>query len=505
MKKLLTLFLTLCLLVTASGCGKSESDEDISSTASLEETSTGDNVESNESVNPAESTTSATQSKSATSSKGANSTSNVPLIKDLKGYTFTIATTLYENEQKVELGVSDYLDAVYLRNKKIEQQYNCKIRYEYYEPQTFYNTAQTSIMAGDKFADIIDSQLFSFGALYMNKYLYNLEKIPNLKLDSSIWIKEYKEKFKFKDGMYGVTTKGLNPAANMSGTAVHYNKTLVANLKLTDPVTHVKNGTWTWDTFRDMMLAARKDLNGDGKYNEKDRLGCTSASYDGLVPFFLSSGVNAVIKDSSKNLQYNMNNAAAATALLKFSSIFTSSDGAFYNTMDYHKQLSLYGNGNALFYIGSIKTPEDEFSRMSFEDAIAPIPLYKAGEKYIAAASHNIKVFSVPKTVKNPENTGLIFQALAEAAEPEYNKYINTEIYPLFRSESSVEMIDKYIVPNLYIDYMMLSKGNSLPVYNATECAIANPIFDTSVKASDLVQGYGPGAQEILAQMFNNR
>ncbi len=433
--------------------------------------------------------------------------SGTALIKDLKGYEFVIAKTQYDEVQEIELGVSDYIDAVYMRNNTIEKQYNCEIVYEYYEPQTFFQTAQASIMSGDKFADIIDGELFSFGSLYMNKLLYKLDDVPNLDLNSSVWMPEYKTKATFKDGTFGITSKGINPESAISGVAVHYNKTLLdqlmkTNKNLKDPVDHIKAGTWTWDTMREMMLAARLDINGDGAYTDTDRFGATAAAYDGIVPFFLSSGIQAIIKDSSGKIVYNLNSTEAANAMLKLSSIFTSQDGALFNSIDYEKQVAMYENGKSLFYIAA---PGEKFENMSHEDAVVPVPLYKKGGKYSAAVGHNAKILSIPKTVKDPATTGLLLQAIAEAAEPEYDVYMDTEISTLFKGTTSIDMINQYIVPGLSIDLMMFSKHNSLDVYNATECAIANPIWDSAVKASDLVAGYGTAAQKVLDEMFNSR
>ena len=427
------------------------------------------------------------------------------VIKDLKGYQFIIAKTQYDEVQDIELGVSDYIDAVYIRNKLIEKQYNCKIKYEYYEPQTFFQTAHASIMSGDKFADVIESELFSFGTLYINKLLYKLNNVPNLDLNSSIWISEYTNKATFKDGTFGITSKGLNPQSAISGVAVHYNKTLLNQLKKTnknlkDPVDHIKAGTWTWDTMREMMLAARLDINGDGAYTDVDRFGATAASYDGIVPFFLSSGIQALVKDSSGKIKYNLNSTEAANAMLKLASVFTYQDGAFFNSTDYKKQLTMYENGKSLFFIAATGGQFD-----SHEDAVVPVPLYKSGEKYAAAVGHNARILSIPKTVKDPATTGLLLQAIAKAAESEYDVCMDTEISPLFKGSDSLDMINQYIVPGLSIDLMMFAKGSSLEIYNATECAVGNPIWNTVVKASDLVVGYGSAAQKALDEMFNNR
>lgn len=89
--------------------------------------------------------------------------------------------------------------------------------------------------------------------------------------------------------------------------------------------------------------------------------------------------------------------------MLKLSSIFTSQDGALFNSIDYEKQVAMYENGKSLFYIAA---PGEKFENMSHEDAVVPVPLYKKGGKYSAAVGHNAKILSIPKTVKDPATTG---------------------------------------------------------------------------------------------------
>lgn len=480
MKKASSLVLVFCLLATMvfSGCSK-------------------------------KSVTSSTVSETGKSQSAASTTaessqaSEVKQIKDLNGYEFVIAVAAYDTPQEIKLGVSDYIDTIYQRNKKIEKEYNCKITYDYYEPTTIFKTAQAAILSGDKFADVIESQLFNFGSLYTNSLLYNLGKLPNLNLKSDCWIPEYTSETTFKDGTYGIAGKGLTPSSQVCGVAVHYNKTLLSKLNLQDPATLVEKGQWTWDKFREMMVAAKKDNNNDGAWSAADRWGCSSASYDGLVPFFFSSGAKAIIKNSAGKILYNLDNTTSAAALLKFDKLFTSSDGCFFaNNHDFASQKAQYVSGKCLFYLSGA---DDKLDDMQDEDAVVPCPKYNSSSKYISAVGHNAYILSVPKTIKDPDKTGTILQALGQESVSEFNSYVDSGLGSYFRSDSSLKMIKNYIAPSVYVDQMMFSKNNAIQIYNATECAIGNPIWDNACKASDMVGGFGKPAQEVLDDMFNKR
>ena len=61
---------------------------------------------------------------------------------DFDGYEFVIAEACYygsEDRPNMEAGASDLSDAILARNKAIEEKFNCKITYEYYDPTSFYD------------------------------------------------------------------------------------------------------------------------------------------------------------------------------------------------------------------------------------------------------------------------------------------------------------------------------------------------------------------------------
>ena len=88
--------------------------------------------------------------------------------KDLGGYEFVIAEACYydsSDRPNMEAGTSELADAILARNAAIEEKFNCKIKYEYYDPTSFYNEVYPLIMSGEKVGDIMDVTLFNYGKL----------------------------------------------------------------------------------------------------------------------------------------------------------------------------------------------------------------------------------------------------------------------------------------------------------------------------------------------------
>ena len=72
---------------------------------------------------------------------------------DLGGYEFVIAEACYydsSDRPNMEAGSSELADAILARNAAIEEKFNCKITYEYYDPTSFYNEVYPLIMSGEK-------------------------------------------------------------------------------------------------------------------------------------------------------------------------------------------------------------------------------------------------------------------------------------------------------------------------------------------------------------------
>ena len=134
MKKVVVLLLTLVMIASFTACGRSEvssSDDD-----------------------------------------AGKSNTKVELVEDLGGYQFTVACAMYGDEADWWDKGTEYGSAVNKVFDEIESAYNCKIVFDYYEPTTIVNSLRSSVMSGEKFADIVVGNLFNFGTAYANDLLH---------------------------------------------------------------------------------------------------------------------------------------------------------------------------------------------------------------------------------------------------------------------------------------------------------------------------------------------
>lgn len=430
------------------------------------------------------------------SSKGTSGNKKVP---DENAEVFTIAKTAYYSDQDSWNSDTAYGEAIREALAEIEGEYNIKIKIDYYAPTEFLNIAQTSIQNGDtEFADIMFHNLFSFGPLYAQGLLYDLNGLKNLDIDADYWEDSIKEVASFKNGIYGIGSSGINGYGG--GNSVCYNRDMVKLLGLEDPVELVRRGEWTWDKLREYSLKAVKDMNNDGKFTEDDRFGCTSQAYDGFCPVWLTAGVPTMVKDANGNLTYNMLSNDAVKALQKLKSVFTVSDGMFYaGGMDGQAQQALFLSGNCMFLIGGWTSEAEDTGE--FEIATIPLPKYTADSDYATPVYHNTTILSVPATTEKAELIGKVLQILGEKTK-DFSEYaIEDGSVKYTDRDQYVEMATKY-AGKLIVDpfNIMLNVNESISI--GTMRAIAMPIFSGNTY-SVYTEGNAAKIQSLLDEMFN--
>jgi len=432
---------------------------------------------------------------------GSDTSGNSSKSKDKStAEVFTIAKTAYHEELDEWNSDGEYGEAMRQLFSEIEGEYNIKIKVDYYAPTEFQGIAQAAITNGDSsFADIVIMNLFAFGPMYAQGLLMNTSELSGLDIKSDVWSKATVDLATFKDGNYGLGNDGFSGA---SGLAAYYNKTMLKSLGLEDPEKLVKDGKWTWDKMRELSMKAVKDLNNDGKFTDADRFGCTSASYDGLVPTFLTSGVETIVKDNTGRLVYNMmNNDLASKALQKFKSTYTISDGMFFDAgLDGLKQQHQFLSGKCLFMLGGWTTDEEPDENINI--GVLPLPKYSANDPYRAPGFHNNSIVVVPKTAERKELIGKVLQLIGEKTKTFSDLRINDYSVKFVDREPVVEMLKNYIYPNFSIDLfnIMLNANESISI--GTMRAIGTPIM-TDEPSSQFIQGQASTIQSVLDDMFN--
>jgi len=331
-------------------------------------------------------------------------------------------------------------DALYLRNRIIEDKYNITIAGTGAEASA---AAITSfILAGDNEYDVVIPGMNQFSPLVMRNVLVDLKEVPHIGWEQPWWDQNIIRDLSVSNKLYGLM--GDICISTMNGTRIFtFNKQLLADYALEDPYELVRSGKWTLDKFNEMCRHVTRDLNGDGIMDEHDLYGFL-VQRTATVNLFFSAGENMIGKDEHDIPYISVaQNERTVSVFTKMLDILTSRASVYVGEDAILK--TMFENGQGLFYaevlavVETMRAAEINFGMM-------PAPKYDENQDtyYGFADSWCMSLLGVPITNDNLERTGIILEALAAESRntivPAY--YEINLIGKFFRDEESIEMLD---------------------------------------------------------------
>jgi len=159
-------------------------------------------------------------------------------------------------------------DAVFNRNRRVEDQYNVKISAVYGASwDSALGDLKKDVNSGGLRADVYFTHVINgVAAMASDGLLRSWDAVPHLDFTQLWWNQTIIKNL-------NIANKTFYTAGSMS---IHdplllvFNKDLLRDLGLEDPYALVRGGKWTLDKLSEMATAAIKDLNGDGKMDYKD-------------------------------------------------------------------------------------------------------------------------------------------------------------------------------------------------------------------------------------------
>ena len=385
---------------------------------------------------------------------------------DYSGYEFRILSRgpnynihWYAKDIYAEEETGDTInDAVYLRNRTIEERYNIKI-VNIPEDGDLSSVASRAIRAGDDQFDIMSHGLSQVTGLMTTGGLYDLKEIPYVDLSKPWWDQRAREQLTINGRLYATTSDYIILDKDATWI-IMFNKQLIKDYGLDDPYKMVKDGTWTIDKMYEMMTAASLDLNGDGKMDENDQWGIVSQHYNALA-FYNAAGECISKVNSAGEPEITMYNQRAIDVCEKIVTL-QSDKNTTLNADDYYNkiadvwdglQLVVFNTNRGLFYYAGMNRVT-LLRDMETDFGIIPPPKYNTEQDryYIAIHPSCTSSVAIPVTVENTERTGLILEALT--AESKYTllpAYYDISLKTKFaRDDESQEMLDIIFANRIY-------------------------------------------------------
>ena len=376
---------------------------------------------------------------------------------DLKGYEFRIlsnylsavpSTPLYAPDEATGDVVSD---AIFDRNRRIEERFNCKITEQSdgtgaWRDHTQY--IQTAVMSGEDEFDITMNHTLGGPNISLDGCFMNLYDLDHLNFSKPWWSEQMINELTLEGQLY-LVGDAIGLDALKSAYVLYLNKQKFDDYDMALPYQDVIDGKWTLDSLISTTKDVYEDLNGDAARDAGDFYGYVSiASNDGWL---VACDVPVLEKDPAETLKIVVNGEKVASLVEKLYNFYFETKGSFIisgndpvtGVYETQWQANLFAEGHALAALSMVSDAATTFRSSDVEYGIVPLPKWDENqESYRTFCGGNL--IGVPITVTEPEKTGLILEALAaETYKTVVPAYFGTALKEKFTYDSeSGQMLD---------------------------------------------------------------
>ena len=379
--------------------------------------------------------------------------------KDFGGYEFTFLIRTIKHADWAEWDHRDLYaeeingdvinDAVYNRNKKIEEKYNIIIK-EIVVENPLEPKLISAIRAGDDIYDVVCPHFVQFPAVAQAGNYVDFFKIPHLDLTQPWWNQGVIRDLSIINRLF-IMQGDLLILDNDAMEAMIFNKKLHKDNELENLYETVKKGEWTFSKLTELTKGISKDLNGDGQmYIKDDLFGCILQSAVSNS-FIVSGGEKICGKDANDYPVITFGSERCYRTMDAISELMIDENNVV-NLHRYEGQFAVYDEqvkmmeeNRALFSWIRMRIVE-RLRGMETDFGILPLPkLDKNQQNYITHNDPHAGVgISVPVTASDLERTGMILEDLS--AESRYTLqpvYYEINLRGKFaRDDESQEMLD---------------------------------------------------------------
>ena len=379
-------------------------------------------------------------------------------------------------------------DAIYKRNRGIEERFDCKININESDK---INTAdiQSEVMAGDSNYDVWFS--YDLWTLGVAQYLMDWNELPHVQLDREWWNPLATDVFNVGGKQYAASGNfSLAVLSRASGFIMNKDVYNTLNSDV-DVYKEAADGTWTIDKMASVAKLAYSDLNGDGAIGSGDRFGVVGSWKETFNRFILGSGVSYVSKDDEGYPVFNLpGNENAINKLIKIYDTFMQDEifkGNISSNVDADGGTGNFDKGEALFQANNLMGLEGK-RKLEIDIGFVPCPKYDENQERYYAPSFGAEIAVLLKTLPEErfENVGIILEALAFDSQknliPTYKEVVLKT--KSARDDESAAMID-IIVDSISFEFGL----------NAWQNTVANPLVSQTYAAGN------PNFASTLASM----
>lgn len=409
---------------------------------------------------------------------------NLPDDLDLGGAIVTIHVRGNDNTMmEVDTDAEDgevLNDAIYSRNRRIEERLNASIALYNGEGWANYNSEITkiraSISAGDNAWQIIAGWGINITTLSMENCFLDLQNAAYLDLSQPWWNQSAVNGLTLGGATY-FATGDVSFLSLLGGSYVMFlNDRLASVHNVEDIPDLVRAGTWTLDKLSEISKNISADLNGDGIFDEHDLYGFVTDLYNSADSFYTAADIHQITVEDGLPV-YTTAEERLTTLMEKIYPLYHGGNEAgSYMTTDVSLQVNMFYTGQALIIPRELDTAREEFREMEDNYTIIPFPkLDEAQKSYYTASYNGATLWGIPSTNPEPDIAAAIMEAMAaetyNTVTPVYFETCLQEKYA--RNEDTLEMLE-IIRETSYLDCEYLYSASFKNTYYAVRSMIGS-------------------------------
>lgn len=339
-------------------------------------------------------------------------------------------------------------DVIFERNARVEEALNITLTITDMGWEDNQKAINTAVPAGEDAYDIYFNEAHFVLKQALNGYLLDYTDIETINFDHVWWNKPAIESASIGDSIYAAFGD-LHLMYYECFFPIVFNKQILNNFDMDDPYQLVNDGKWTLDAMLTMMMAAKQDVDGDGKWTVADQypIGVWKHNVNGLIT---SAGADVLSKNADNIPVWEGLDEHFINVYNKLAAVFADKTNNVANASGFKSENGsevlhvMMQQGQVLFYIeplGSVKKMRD----VDYEIGVVPMPKYdEAQEEYRSYIYHGAGAMGIPKTNSDTDRTGVICEYLAAYShETVRETYFNETLdFKYIQDEEGQKMLD---------------------------------------------------------------
>lgn len=298
--------------------------------------------------------------------------------------------------------------SVFERNAEVKELLNVNLVHFHMDgyasgQQAFATAIRTSISMGDDSSYNLVSPAWYFGnALIIEGCYRDLTTLDYIELDQSYWWDGYTDQVAINGKVY-TATGDYSVDALQCMEAVFFNTTMATSYKLDNPYDLVKNGEWTIDRMLQMASLVKDDLNNDNMYDTNDQMGLLLGVQAATV-LPNTSGSFYITKTGANSYEVTIATEKNGSIIEKFVEAINNSSVYYWPTTGGLEEMKeMFANGKGLFMMNSFEGIS-KIRASSVKYGILPFPKYDTNQQEYITGTIGATVFAIPVGM-NDENT----------------------------------------------------------------------------------------------------